>query len=72
MDYGRIKRYSDLNLKVEIPALNSGMKGKEFLDWVDHVERVFVYKNISDKLNYKGQACSDEINQTSIHLVEQK
>lgn len=53
----RPRRYQnyqhDNNIKVEIPEFEGRMQGDEFIDWLNTVERIFDYKNVTDDCKVK-------------------
>ena len=42
-----------VNIKLEIPEYNGTMKGDEFYDWLNTVEKVFAYKDLADHKKVK-------------------
>lgn len=38
----------DLSIRLEIPNYIGAVKGEEFYDWLNIVEKVFAYKDFSD------------------------
>ncbi|GLT54896.1 hypothetical protein SLA2020_280550 [Shorea laevis] len=50
---GRDERYGNLGFKVELPEFSGTLQAEGFIDWLHEVERIFDYKEVSDRMKVK-------------------
>eukprot|EP00262_Sarcandra_glabra_P000201 TRINITY_DN10288_c0_g1_i2.p1 TRINITY_DN10288_c0_g1~~TRINITY_DN10288_c0_g1_i2.p1 ORF type:complete len:127 (-),score=28.92 TRINITY_DN10288_c0_g1_i2:89-469(-) len=46
-------RGRDLGIKIEIPEYHGNMRGDDFLDWMDTIDRIFYYKEVAEECKVK-------------------
>ena len=46
---GREDRYKGFGFKIELPEFTGSLQAERFIDWLNELERIFEYKEVSDR-----------------------